>query len=115
MTFYFDFRQHLTKFDKCYYDIKKSLSLIHRERRHHLKKFNNKRNIIGNLIKTARENKKYTKVDLCRELELIGIEMSRNEIYRIEHNQMSVKDFELVAFCIVLDIDFTDLKNYFDL
>jgi len=80
-----------------------------------LKKFNNKPNIVGNLIKTARERKKYTKVDLCRELELLGIEMSRNEIYRIENNQMIVKDFELVAFCIVLDINFNDLKEFFDL
>ncbi len=79
-----------------------------------MKKFNNKPNIIGNLIKTAREKKKFTKVDLCRELELLGIEMSRNEIYRIEHNQMIVKDFELVAFCLVLDINFDDLKKFFD-
>jgi len=80
-----------------------------------LKKFNNKPNIIGNLIKTAREKKHYTKVDLCRELELLGIEMSRNEIYRIEKNKMIVKDFELVAFCIVLDINFNDLKDFFDI
>lgn len=80
-----------------------------------MKKFNNKPNLVGNLIKTAREKKKYTKVDLCRELELLGIEMSRNEIYRIEKNQMIVKDFELVAFCIVLDINFSDLKHFFDL
>ena len=80
-----------------------------------MKKFNNKPNLIGNLLKTAREKKKYTKVDLCRELELLGIEMSRNEIYRIEKNQMIVKDFELVAFCIVLDINFNDLKQFFDL
>lgn len=80
-----------------------------------MKKFNNKPNIIGNLIKTAREKKHYTKVDLCRELELLGIEMSRNEIYRIEKNKMIVKDFELVAFCIVLDINFNDLKDFFDI
>ena len=80
-----------------------------------MKKFNNNPNLIGSLLKTARENKKYTKVDLCRELELLGVEMSRNEIYRIEKNQMIVKDFELVAFCIVLDINFDDLKKFFDL
>ena len=80
-----------------------------------MKKFNNKPNIIGNLIRTARKKKNYKIVDLCRELELLGIEMSRNEIYRIEHNQMIVKDFELVAFCIVLDINFNDLKSFFDL
>ena len=80
-----------------------------------MKKFNNNPNIIGSLIKQAREKKNYTKVDLCRELELIGVEMSRNEIYRIENNKMIVKDFELVAFCIVLDIKLDDLKSFFDL
>ena len=80
-----------------------------------MKKFNDKPNIIGDLIKTAREKKHYTKVDLCRELELLGIEMSRNEIYRIEKNKMIVKDFELVAFCIVLAINFNDLKDFFDI
>lgn len=79
-----------------------------------MKKFNNKPNMVGNLVKTAREKKKYTKVDLCRELELIGIEMTRAEIYRIEKNIMSVKDFELVALCYVLDINFEDLKKFFD-
>lgn len=79
-----------------------------------MKKFNNNPNIIGNLIKNAREKKKYTKVDLIRELELLGVEMNRNEIYRIENNKMIVKDFELVAFCIVLDINFNDLKTLFD-
>lgn len=78
-----------------------------------MKKFNNNPNIIGQLIKEARQKKHFTKVDLCRELELIGIEMSRNEIYRIENNKMIVKDFELVAFCIVLDINFNDLKKFF--
>lgn len=80
-----------------------------------MKKFNNNPNIIGQLIKQARKKKNFTKVDLCRELELLGVEMSRNEIYRIENNKMIVKDFELVAFCIVLDINFDDLKSFFDL
>ncbi len=79
-----------------------------------MKKFNNHPNLVGDLIKAARKKKNFTKVDLCRELELLGIAMSRNEIYRIEKNQMIVKDFELVAFCIVLDIDFNDLKRYFE-
>lgn len=80
-----------------------------------MKKFNNNPNIIGSLIKNARRNKNYKKVDLCRELELLGIAISRNELYRIENNQMIVKDFELVAFCIVLDINFNDLKKFFEI
>ena len=79
-----------------------------------MKKFNNKPNLIGKFIKEAREKKNYSKADLHRELELLGIEMSRNELYRIENNLMIVKDFELVAFCIVLDINFNDIKEFFD-
>ena len=88
--------------------------LIWGERRRNLKKFNDKPNLMGKFIKEAREKKHFSKSDLHRELELLGIEMSRNELYRIENNKMIVKDFELVAFCIVLDINFNDLKDFFD-
>lgn len=80
-----------------------------------MKKFNNKPNIIGHLIKKAREKKGFTKVDLSRELELLGVAISPKELYRIETNKMIVKDFELVACCIVLDINFNDLKEFFEL
>ena len=76
-----------------------------------MKKFNNHPNLVGELIKNARKKKNFTKVDLCRELELLGIAMSRNEIYRIEKNQMIVKDFELVAIAKLLDIDLNIFKN----
>lgn len=52
-----------------------------------MKKFNNNPNMIGTLVKNAREKKKYTKAQLIRELELLGI---------------------------VLDINFNDLKQFFD-
>ena len=79
-----------------------------------MKKFNDNPNIIGNLIKDARKRKNYTKVDLSRELDLLGVALNRAELYRIETNQMIVKDFELVALCIVLDIDFSDLRKFFE-
>lgn len=76
-----------------------------------MKKYNDKPNIVGNLVRQAREEKKLTKTDLCRKLELLGIEFDRNEIYRIEHLKMSVKDFELIALATVLDIDLNSIKN----
>lgn len=79
-----------------------------------MKKFNNKPNIIGNLIKKSREKKGFSKVDLSRELELLGVAISPKELYRIETNKMIVKDFELVACCIILDINFNDLKELFE-
>lgn len=78
-----------------------------------MKKFgeNQRYNIVGDILKDARTCKGYTKTELCNKLDLLGVNFDRNEIYRIENYKKSVKDFELVAFCIVLDIDFNDLKK----
>ncbi len=40
-----------------------------------MKKFNNCRNVIGNLIKKHREEKHYTKTEVSHKLELLGIEL----------------------------------------
>lgn len=50
-------------------------------------------------------------MELSRKLELLGIELDRFELYKIETCKKSVKDFELIALCIVLDIDFDELKK----
>ena len=76
-----------------------------------MKKFNDNLNVIGNLIKEYREKKHYSKMELSRKLELLGIELDRFELYKIETCKKSVKDFELIALCIVLDINFDELKK----
>ena len=76
-----------------------------------MKKYNNKPNMIGKKLYEARIKKGYTKTELCRKLELLGIEFDRNEIYRIENFRMTVKDFELIALASVLDIDLNVLKK----
>ncbi|MBR0350856.1 MAG: helix-turn-helix transcriptional regulator [Clostridia bacterium] len=76
-----------------------------------MKKFNDNRNVIGNLVKKHREEKKYTKTQLSHKLELLGIELDRFELYKLENGLSSVKDFELIGLCIVLDIDFEELKK----
>ena len=35
--------------------------------------------------------------------------MYNNDIYKIEHNKRTVKDYELYAFCKVLKISYEDL------
>ena len=79
-----------------------------------MKKFNDYRNIVGPLIKEHREQKNYTKTELSRKLELLGIELDRFELYKIENAKKSVKDFELIALCIALDIHMDELKKQFD-
>ena len=80
-----------------------------------MKKFNDNRNVIGNLIKTYREKNHYTKTELSHKLELLGIELDRFELYKIETGKTSVKDFELIGLCVVLNIDFEELKKLVEL
>lgn len=79
-----------------------------------MKKYNNKSNIINEVIKEAREKKNLSKSELSRKLELIGIYLDNTEIKRIEDNRQIVKDFELIALAKVLDIDLNELKKLLD-
>lgn len=79
-----------------------------------IKKYNNKKNIVAELISNARKNKNMEKVELSQKLELHGVYLHRNEIYRIENNLMLVKDFELAAIAKVLDIDLNKIKDLID-
>lgn len=76
-----------------------------------MKKYENQTNVIGNLIKTYRENIKLSKGEVCRRLQLHAVYMDRTQLNRIETGRMIVKDFELIALCKVLDINYEDLKN----
>ena len=76
-----------------------------------MKKFKDKSNAYGKLIKKYRKKKGYSRNDVSRELDLIGIPISMDELYRIETQKMVLKDFELIAICIVLDIDLNELKR----
>lgn len=79
-----------------------------------MKKYNQKSNVVGNLVKKHREQKNYTKADLSRKLDLIGVSLDGTEIKRIEDNKQIIKDFELIAFIEVLDININELKSLID-
>ncbi len=79
-----------------------------------IKRFNDKRNIVAELITDAREKKNMSRVELSQKLELYGIYLHRNEIYRIENNLALVKDFELAALAKVLDLDLNKIKDLID-
>ena len=76
-----------------------------------LKRYNNKKNISGILIRSAREEKGMSKVRLSQLLDTYGIYINTDELLRIEKNHLLVKEFELVAIAQILDIDLTQLKN----
>lgn len=76
-----------------------------------MKKFKGKSNAYGLLIEYYRNKVAYSRADLSRKLDLIGIPISGDELYRIEKQKKILKDFELVAICSILKIDINKLKK----
>lgn len=76
-----------------------------------MKKYENKNNVIGNLIKEYRENSKFSKTEVSRQLQLHAVYIDRTELNRMEEGRMIVKDFELIALCKVLKIPFEKLSD----
>ena len=66
-------------------------------------------NVIFQNVEKDRALRGLSQPDLCRKLSLLGINMYNNDIYRIEHNKKSVKDFELYALAKVLGVTVDDL------
>ena len=79
-----------------------------------LKRYNEKKNISGTLIRRSREEKGMSKVRLSQLLDTYGIYINTDELLRIEKNQLLVKDFELIAIAQILDIDLNQLKKYLE-
>lgn len=64
----------------------------------------NKLNIIGHNVKKYRNLKNLTKEDICTKMSLLGISLYRSNIYKIEHFERIIKNFEAYAFCKILGI-----------
>ncbi len=77
------------------------------------RKYNGKSNIIGEQLKILRKSKKLSQSDLSNKLMLLGIDINPDSIYKIEKGRRIIKDFELSAICLILDISETDLLTDF--
>ncbi len=75
-----------------------------------MRKFNGKSNISGSIIEKYRELRNMSREDLAEKLQLLGLNIDRVTIYRIEQNSVILKDFELIAICEILNIGLDQLK-----
>lgn len=66
----------------------------------------NGKNLIGERLRELRADKGLSQRDLARELQLIGIDMDKNVITRIETNKRYVTDFELQALKQVFGVSY---------
>ena len=72
-------------------------------------KFGGSYNIIGEKLKDIRESKKISQEYLSNKLALLGITLYQSDIFKIEHNERTVRDFELWGICNILEIKAEDL------
>ena len=79
-----------------------------------VKTLNGNLNILGKNLRKYRRLKEISQNDICRQLDLIGVTMYISDIYEIEHGKKTVKDFEVLAFCKVLDITLEEIYSNSD-
>ena len=73
-----------------------------------VRKINGNYNFIAENLKRIRNEKHFSQADLIRDLNLMGISMYKNDIWRIETNQRIVKDYELWGFVKVFGVTYED-------
>ncbi len=67
---------------------------------------NGKRNLISERLIALRKGRKWSQRDLAHQLQLVGIDMDKNVITRIETNKRYVTDIELKALRKVFDVSY---------
>jgi len=73
-----------------------------------------KNNICGEMIYTLRKNAvpKMSQRILAEKLQIIGIDVDKNAIQRIETGKRFVTDIELLAFSKIFDVSCDELLKY---
>ena len=67
-------------------------------------KYNGKLNIIGDILKSYRIKNNWSLSQTSNQLMLIGIDIPRSSIQRIEVGDRVIKDYELVGFAKIFKI-----------
>ncbi len=68
-------------------------------------KYDNHLNLIGPILREKRIECKMSLEKLSSKLLLLGINIPVTSLHRIENNQRTVRDYEICAFAVILNID----------
>lgn len=74
-------------------------------------KYENNLNVIGSILREKRKEKKMSLETLSSKLLLLGINIPVTSLHRIENSQRTVRDYEICALSVVLNIHVTDLLD----
>lgn len=66
-------------------------------------------NVCGKNIANLRGNMKISQRELADRMQLVGIDIDKNAIQRIECGKRFVTDIEIIAFSKVFDVTFDEL------
>ena len=75
--------------------------------------FNDNANIISENLRKYRKMRKLSQEALVAQMQLLGIDINQPLISKIERNERFVKDFELAAFCKILEVSERDMLSAF--
>lgn len=76
-----------------------------------IRKLNNNFNVIGENLRKYRKQKHLSQASITKEMNLLGINLHKNDVYMIENNKRSVRDYEVLGFITVLNLSYNDLFN----
>ena len=69
------------------------------------------KNLVGPRLKLLRDKKGWSQRDLAYQLQLIGMDMDKNVITRIETNKRYVTDLEIRALAKLFDVSYQYLLD----
>lgn len=76
-------------------------------------KYNNKLNVIGLKIKKLREDKNLSLEQFAKQLQLVGLDISKSSIQNIESGKRIVKEYEFYMFCKFFDMSMEEMLSEF--
>ena len=77
------------------------------------RKYDEKSNVVGSVIKKLRKSQKMSRETLSNKLMMMGIDINGDGIYKIEVGRRIIKDFELSALSVVLNCEETEMLKDF--
>ena len=75
------------------------------------KKINDSYNLLGENIKKIRKSQNITQEDLCARMQVMGYQISRSDISKLENGKKLIADFEIIGFTKALKVDISELFN----
>lgn len=76
-------------------------------------KYNDKLNVIGEKLKYYRELNKLSQSQVSNRLQLIGIDIPKNSLQRLENGKRILRDYELAGFSKIFNVSIDEMLKEF--